>query len=764
MFTGFSWGRGDELAVYHATRGLDNNPVALQSGQETLKTVSWDNVHSAMQPLIAEGFSAFRSLLDIRSKSEISLQDESKSFAQGLSAEEEKAAIADVSLRLRRSFDQILYNMNMCVGEDHELRSYLSNLKLASATWHLIDILLLQDNDAPCNEMVDWVYTHFPRNNAPEETQELVNDAEVNGSESTSFWDIVHGFMLRGDLPSAWAVLSLDLRYVAAQSNHASGVATASDEEVLHLFHNLRVLMLEMPRREGPLPQQQLKLSDEDEAAWQAAAFDCSDREFVSHWTEWRRAVSQLRHKNKSLLKNLDEAKNGSQLATVLAVLDGDIATIERLLQDDTWLHKLAANLLFVSPNQRKDEMEGIVAQLIQHSRETSRVEISESVQHLLETVFASKVAVTLQLLHEVVGDRWVTAHLAQILAQSGALQSASSGADEFMLGDHEMDMREWFLVEYAVQLGLGGYQSKRNAHSPASWRIAVKYLSTLDREVVLAQSLPGPATAVTLGYLYIEMITDRLDIVSDRHCSSVTRTCKAMNIPCEKLINQRVMYWWCQNGGRQKFVQDKLPSTLKGVSNALLWATKSEQGPSNLLRLISQSSNIDTLDILVESINPELMQPTKEFPSEALRFLSEYARLHQNLSEASEMLRASDEAYNFVTLEECFMLRDKALGQLCTIITLNLAPKQFLIPMLRKVLLWEMTGASSKGDIQEVVSSRPPIMTMAQASQLQGCLEDPAHEAQVGAPQSEALEADKSIMRIVLAQSLARAVLTAQN
>jgi len=95
-------------------------------------------------------------------------------------------------------------------------------------------------------------------------------------------------------------------------------------------------------------------------------------------------------------------------------------------------------------------------------------------------------------------------------------------------------------------------------------------------------------------------------------------------------------------------------------------------------------------------------------------------------------------------------VLRDRAVLQLCRIFAAEVVPKRLYFCLLRKVLLWEKQA-------HPLVLKNPPCMDLAQASQLQGCLEEPKALKELPPPKAEL-----SVMRIILAQSLARAAIMA--
>lgn len=82
----------------------------------------------------------------------------------------------------------------------------------------------------------------------------------------------------------------------------------------------------------------------------------------------------------------------------------------------------------------------------------------------------------------------------------------------DFMLAGQEVDIREYFISRYAVQLGLDCYQSHRRKSSNTNWRIAVEYLSVLRRDVLASPLQPsaipfGRAVAeLLLGIQYISI------------------------------------------------------------------------------------------------------------------------------------------------------------------------------------------------------------------------------------------------------------------
>ena len=103
------------------------------------------------------------------------------------------------------------------------------------------------------------------------------------------------------------------------------------------------------------------------------------------------------------------------------------------------------------------------------------------------------------------------------------------------------------------------------------------------------------------------------------------------------------------------------------------------------------------------------------------------------------------------------FALRDQVVQRLCAILDRDAAPKRFYFALLRKVLLWEGQNP--------IVLKNPPCMFLHQASQLQGCLEDPmANKVQNHHPehQSHLPEDELSLMRIILVSAMAAAAINA--
>eukprot|EP00516_Mucochytrium_quahogii_P007434 CAMPEP_0203743878 /NCGR_PEP_ID=MMETSP0098-20131031/129_1 /ASSEMBLY_ACC=CAM_ASM_000208 /TAXON_ID=96639 /ORGANISM=" , Strain NY0313808BC1" /LENGTH=432 /DNA_ID=CAMNT_0050631223 /DNA_START=215 /DNA_END=1510 /DNA_ORIENTATION=- len=408
----------------------------------------WDVVPSEMRKLIFEGRKAFRYLENVS-------QD-----ASDLNPGGEDDVVLSQSASLRASLDSCTRNLeDRCVaaGEGGQVVDFMEKMKVASSVWHLCELMVLDPSVLVVYPFTEWVYDHYPRF---VDLDANIQDVKRLGSRSECFWSLVFYFVLKGDLFSAWNTLALHDRFKIAKK----------EDKIYYLFQDVRVLLLSMPRLGS---KQGVNGEKEDVELWQGAEVDIAmEVEFKTQWTTWHESVSQFVSEFHGVISELD----GGKLFDVLSIVRGNVEKMMEYLdgQLDSWTHLLAATLLYHAPSCRKDKIKPLATQCMNWG---SRSHMDE----MLVAIFDVDMSRFIQLLHQNIGDRWVEAHLVDLLARKRAIETVSLNREEieqsdffevgdFMLGDHEVDVREYFIIQYALQVGLGGRQVRRNAHFPGAW------------------------------------------------------------------------------------------------------------------------------------------------------------------------------------------------------------------------------------------------------------------------------------------------------
>ncbi|GBG30757.1 Nuclear pore complex protein Nup85 [Hondaea fermentalgiana] len=688
---GFRWGRGDELVVFktqvrgrltpaqreegkaRAKAGLAEERVENEHRVEkpdTVHVISWDQTPAQMRRLVAAGQREF-----------VALQDAG-------------ADVLACSRNLRSELDRAVQTLEAAVDkrQDDPRAGYLERMKDAAAAWHLTELLILDPEPLVASDFVSWVAQHGPWRDP---TGEL--DVKNRGIESGYYWKEVFSCAIRGDLLAAWRCL----RLLEPDSVHS-----AADDALLAMLDELRALLLAMPRRavsgRGLNDEEGDVVRDADYELWRSAEMGAdpdSMIDFKARWMRWREAMQVFARDYAAAV-----AQVGPELQDFLQLILGNVeVTLRRIdAEKDSWYHLVACFLQYHVTAARKQELGALVKQSI----DALDLEVDARV-HLLLTVVNLDAPGILQQLHSTVGDRWVTAHLAELLARCGALETVMDPAsieasgflqtDDFLLGDLEVDLREFFVLEYAASLGLGGQQSDRAALAPGAWRLTASYLSALTRKVQVP-----PGVELPLGLLHMQAVVDLQRPVSDRFCHRLAKGCQMMGLSASSLARQRIMHWWRFRGG--------LDNGLQGLSNALVWAStygEQELAERMLARLFAVS-RLDVLDALVDHLAASA-QLTQTLKADALAFLARYRAVHETIRAARANVNAHvDEAdQNDEILASAY---SQATAQLADAFAANLVPRSFCVPLLKKVFF---------------ESQRRPQLSAAHAATLIAALEE---------------------------------------
>jgi hypothetical protein len=463
-----------------------------------------------------------------------------------------------------------------------------------------------------------------------------------------------------------------------------------------------------------------------------------------------------------------------------------------------------SAMLRFVDPARRKfdcAEMAMRCMLLMNHphlSEDDNGTAAWPKPLRLLLAVLDTDITHAIQLLHSIVGDRWATAHLADLMGHAQAIETVSLDYDndlndpryrskghpeQFMVADQQVGLREYFVLQYALQMGLGGRMPVHGTHSPNGWRTAAIYLGAMTRTVELPCG-----TQVQLGRIAMETILTRQALVSERFTDKLVRACDNMDLPdvATRLCLARAMRWWCLSDGHTK----TSASTFEGVGNALLWANRA--GPEHgraLIRQVLSAGNTAALDTLVDHLGPSLqavsitaaaaadgdMNDTDiendggmSLDADMVKLLSAYHRFRSSLKRASEKLALLPKHAGALTPEIDDLRREAAMC-LCQVIESNEVPRSFWAGLIRQLVLWgtsysatATTHSSSLTDCHPLVRESAPPMTLGQASSLVRCMEQLSvsyDSSKLVGPQSDMSTRDLSVVRLALLQSMARAV-----
>lgn len=690
-FTGFRWGRGDELVVFrtqiHARPSKEQREEALaravlddgeddnshedqnggsgnygehekELGPVPIETISWDQIPAQMRRLVAIGQREFEAL------------------------QEPNADVIACSRNLRKALDRSVSLLEASVGdnEDDPRAGYLEKMKDATAAWHLTELLILDQGPLVASDFVSWVAQHGPSRDPAGEL-----DVKNRGTQSEYFWSEVISCTFRGDLLAAWRCL----RLLEPEQIHSE-----EDQDLVRMLDELRALLLAMPRRavygadhDNDADDQDV-LRDDDYELWKSAEMDADPDslvDFKARSMRWKIAMQEFVRDNRVKILQV-----GPGLGKMLALICGDVdEAIQQIdSQKNSWLHLVACLLLYHVTAARKDELNTLVGQCI----DALDIEKDERVNLLLSVVDMNSPEI-LQQLQSFVGDKWVTAHLAELLTRAGALETVMQPSnaeqsdfiddDAFLLGSLEVDLREYFLLDYAMNLGLGGHQSIRNSLIPGTWRLTATYLGSLKREIEIP-----PHFAVQLGRLHMETIINLQRPVSDRFCHRLASGCNMLDIDPSSFIRQRMMYWWHFNGG--------IHNGLQGMSNALVWASKYSEHrfAERMLSTLFATSQIDILDSLVNHLAAS-QQLTQTLSADALEFLARYRSLLETMGRGP--------VYDHADVS-------RACEQLAESFAANLVPRAFYLPLLKKVLY---------------ASTQRPHLNAADASTLLAALEE---------------------------------------
>ena len=729
-----------------------------------------------------------------------------------------------------------------------ELEQFLWSAKQASMVWHLSEIMALDASSFAYIPMVAWVYQHFPRL-YPEQLAAQSKDVQAKGSQSSAFWPLVVYFVLRGDLPTAWAHLRHHAKF-----RSLAATPERREDELVKFFLALKAVMHTMPRLEdaeihtpgllssdlakrlpanlkpaGPPREVVVEAHENSEEqrdewlnAWDEARVS-TERvvEFKARWAEWSRRVAGLSEEFGSLLKVEKD------LQELVQIMRGDIDAVIRALpgESDSWAHVLAACLLYSAPSSHKSEFAELA---------NSCMEFREKIPEkpLVMAVLSGDFLQALQHLHARSGDKWVCAHLAELLCRAEVVEAVSLKSTppldkrffqeaDFMLADLEMDAREFFLIDYAVQLGIGGYQPYRQAHAPINWRFAVDYLARCERLVPLSASIQptnfrsptstnsihspyteassshtlsnergiktygmqGQALAMTgqadeveesvvrLGRAYAYLVVDCQFPLNDRFVSKLAFGCKRLGLAdlAKSLERERAMHWWCHAGGRHKYMasnasSQEAASSFGGVANALLWAAKSGEGfAERLVRFLFEHGSIEALKAVVDHISPTIDTGLKllDLDVHALRFLAAYKAIRACLEEASAELNNEFSISNQEpdTIEG----KDDAWtkrDEACRVFCQTL--RETDVPeRFRLPILREILLWEMNATQSENVVANPPLISIEDCTLLMQCIE----QLEVSLKQQVLVkefrpESDLAAIRLMLTQALSRSVI----
>ena len=460
----------------------------------------------------------------------------------------------------------------------------------------------------------------------------------------------------------------------------------------------------------------------------------------------------------------------------LLSLLRGDVDVLMSILNrndSDCWAHILAACLLYYAPTTKKNELRELVESCFEF-----RFMGGEQEQSLLLSIFEADYSKSLQLLHTINGDRWLSVHFCEILSRAGAIESVHKKPEnkylvsqDFLLGSLEVDMREYFILEYAMQLAL----KSRKSHSPINWRYALAYLKTLTR--------PVPASAffrsvektlkVPLGFAYGHIVIERQFPISDLYVSKLINECNQVGLSelGQSILRQRIMYWWCLGGGRSKYLLETSnpeggETGFLGSANALLWSQKSGVDMSNsLLTLLFDHGSTSALNMLVEhmSISSHLTDASGglSLDAAAISFLSTYQQIRTRLKEATRALTLYETSGLEKYLHDAWSERDMAASTLVKMLKWNNVPDRFRGAVIRDVILWE-TGKNTSDNLVSLVLKNPVSLSLSDTSvlinvieQLEFTLGSKGCKNKIGIGKEEL-----AAVRLNLLQSLARSVI----
>jgi len=709
------WGRGDEVAYIKGQAALNfqrhlGSFVSAELGDEEgngLKLMCWDEVPPEAFGLAHVGEEVFR-LLNGESLSALE--------ASGLLRRE----VAEVVERLQER------SKDLAPREE----SYLIKLKVALSAWHACEMLMLDPTPLTPTAFSHWVHFYFK---VREVEQEL--DVRNLADKSQCFWDVVNSCAFCGDLLEAWDFLQLHSRFRKAATAVESRDASRTDEEVFNLWITIREMLLCMPR----LVSEECEAHEEaretlhhshldDIELWRAGRLSVSHQNvlnFKTQWTAWNQNVRLFLKQSRTIMDQIDDGR----LTDFIMLVSGDDETINRIRnpQVQKWPHLLCARLTFVTPVLDREN----VISAVDGCFSTNDANCSELGDELLHAVFQFDAPKLLHLLHSKIGERWVLAHLADLLARADALESlfdAENREDptggyldfnEFILGDLEVDLREYFILEYASQLGFGGRVEPRHADSREKWAMAATYLSALDRVVEMAPNMQTP-----LGLGYMEEIIDRYRPKSDDEYENLINACATMGINAQSKIKERLMFWWNRGRGTR--------TDFSGIARALNWAHKFEldKMARKMIKRVFAESDIAAIDSLAENLESSV------FTSGALDDdVSEFLSKHRTLLKCLKS-RSNEVGHELISL-------------LTDILETGIVPVNLRIALLQKVLL--------ESDPASVRLREPPLpMTILQSSVLMRTME----EVYMNSDET-GLKANENVLasiRLALVQGLARA------
>jgi len=707
--TCFRWGRGDDII----TTKTDGVPL--------LHEFMWDECHDAIRPMMIAGHKVFN---------ELAWSDDTEPDT------------------LFRASSFLRHSMSNCCDRLDQSNQISWRLREACSIWHLIEIMTLH-NEPFAVSIVPWVHEHFPRYPSDIWTLKLLH-LKGDSFSLDIFWQVVYDDAVRGDLLHCWTVLKTHRRFGMKQQGNIES-----------FYSDLGMVLLSMPRLQGTITGDATDASTGDIEIWTNSEVS-SRLEFRNRFSYWSKQVATFSQDYDIVISEFDQ----NSLLLLLEMLAGNIGKCMDLLKPDdssddapvtTWSHLVGAILLYCRPASNKVDLATLIDQCMQWAQVANAP--TTNFDDIYQSIFAQDYLKVVQRIHSEIGDKWVDAHLTDILCRANLLESVSIKSslndltvapENFLIGGLELDIREHAIIQYAMQIGLGGRQSWRNAHSPVGWKIAADYLVSLDRTIVI----PSTGTKMALGFQYMQLVVDKQQPISDKFCQSLLTTCKRMGIPYEDVIKERVVHWWRSKGGA---IGDS-DHSFSGAVNAVKWAKLSgeESLANSLLSKIFQSSSTVSLDILIKHLGSN--DENLKFGDGVLTFLSHYKDLHSRLEEATSNLRnavaTDDPLVRESLLESSWRLRDSGAQFLCHILSGGGVPVRFYEPLLRKVFLWEIESDSS---LLDLIECNPPFLDVAQISVLMTCLEE-------STILKRCLDSDTCInqfttyIRLVLVQSLARA------
>ncbi|KAF4610945.1 hypothetical protein D9613_006754 [Agrocybe pediades] len=270
------------------------------------------------------------------------------------------------------------------------------------------------------DELMEWLNTHFIE---PSTEEGDALSALDRPWEDETFWPYLTRAILRG-------LSKASLFFLRVLENHPS-----------NRLHRLTSTLI-------PIIETQPRLSN-----------FTAELDFANEIRRWRDKVKALRIDMDRVPENdrFDDNEHWwDKLSDIIGILEGRQDVIERVCEDigADWKEVCVAWSIFVDPRMRREELPEIVSQII--SDMPPDPTDHEDMVHA--ALFSGQPAEALR--HALKLDRWLAAHLADIME---ATQLIEKDVDE----DSELSLRDQHILAYAEYL-----------HSdPALWRITVDYM-----------------------------------------------------------------------------------------------------------------------------------------------------------------------------------------------------------------------------------------------------------------------------------------------